>query len=203
MPDEPKPGGSRFCVGFKDALPANLRRIVSDVVLTPAHLSTEKVKPYEVECRGLWDTGAQASTIRNDLALELNLPKIGKKKMQGAGGPYDADVYLAGLILPNGVIIPSIQLTGFAGSEHFNMLLGMDVILRGDFLISAEGGTAHFSFNIPSWGGFYLHSIQSVKLHNGVYSYPGRIMQPAVKGRNRNERCPCGSGKKFKNCCGR
>jgi uncharacterized protein YecA (UPF0149 family) len=30
---------------------------------------------------------------------------------------------------------------------------------------------------------------------------PGNL--PMLNGNNRNIKCPCGSGKKFKNCCGR
>lgn len=155
-------------MGFKATIPAGMRRIVTDVKLMPAHKDGENPPIFDIECKGLWDTGAQASTISVDLAKKLNLPVIGQRKMKGAGGPYDANVYLAGLILPNSVKVSSISLAGFAGSPAFDMLIGMDIILHGDFLISAAKDVIHFSYQFPSSGGFYLTGIHRATLHNGV-----------------------------------
>ena len=36
-----------------------------------------------------------------------------------------------------------------------------------------------------------------------VEEYPTINFDVKMNGKNRNKPCPCGSGKKFKNCCGK
>lgn len=161
MPDKDHPYAC-----FKSVIPARPPRIVSTVCLTQAHLAGEDVKELLSDCRALWDTGAEVSTIDDGLAKKLSLPAIARRRMYGAGGIYEANVYLAGLIIPHALSIPSIRLTGFAGSGYFDMLFGMDIILRGDFLISPANSKIYFSFTIPPLGGFHLDTIQKINLQN-------------------------------------
>ena len=44
---------------------------------------------------------------------------------------------------------------------------------------------------------------QTRRLSSTVYEYPVAGTSRTRKGRDRNKLCPCGSGKKYKNCCGR
>ena len=39
------------------------------------------------------------------------------------------------------------------------------------------------------------------KLHSVEYEFPLQAPSVSRKGRNRNARCPCGSGRKYKGCC--
>lgn len=49
----------------------------------------------------------------------------------------------------------------------------------------------------------YKRAIENWKnRHEGVW-YEGRFVKEAYPGTGRNEKCPCGSGKKYKKCCGR
>lgn len=203
MPDKPEAGKRRYCVAFESISPAAKRQIISPVRLMPAHFSGENVKCFDAEYKALWDTGAQASHISESLASSLNLPKVGQQAVQGVGGVSSANTYLAGLELPNRGIIPHIILIGFIGTENFDVLIGMDIILKGDFLISSEANTVHFSYQQPSFGGFFLKDILNVKLHNGLIASPEwytRELNPRI---GRNDPCPCGSGKKYKKCCGK
>lgn len=57
--------------------------------------------------------------------------------------------YLVNIVLPNSVQIvgvPVMQGT-FVG---FDVLIGMDIITRGDFAVTNRGGRTKFSFRIPS-----------------------------------------------------
>lgn len=212
MPEGTPPFTMQYCRGFQTQIPASGLRIITELQLMPAHKLEETVSPYEIQCRGLWDTGAQGSTIKDSLAQELGLPCIGQQKMRGAGGRYTAKKYLAGLKLPNNTVIPSIPLSGFPGYDDFEMLIGMDIILRGDFLVSCEKGTIHFSFQFPSVGGFYLKDIPNVILHDGreikKAAHAFHPTSPMKEGAatpkvGRNDPCPCGSGQKYKKCCGK
>jgi uncharacterized protein YecA (UPF0149 family) len=67
----------------------------------------------------------------------------------------------------------------------------MDVIARGDFALSNFNGKTTFSYRIPS-----VARTDYVKLLES--------MRPAHHPKiNRNDPCPCGSGKKYKNCHGK
>ena len=135
----------------------------------------------------VWDTGATNSCIVNGLAKQLNLPIIGEVDVVGPDGPYVAKVYFASIVLPNQVCIPEIELFGCNDSLGSSMLIGMDVITQGDFLVNTFNGQTTFSFRIPA--------VQALDLHNFQYTGPGPVKL------GRNALCPCGSGKKFKQCC--
>jgi len=98
----------------------------------------------------LWDTGATTSCIRNGLAHFLNLPVIRSTTVMGVDGPYLAKVYLASVTLPNHVVISEIELLGCDDSLDAAMLIGMDVISQGDFLVSTFNGETTFSFQMPA-----------------------------------------------------
>lgn len=189
--------------GFKLCIPIGERRIITPIKIVEAHREGEHFEIFEGEWHALWDTGAMASTISSSLAKQLQLPELGDFIMHGAGGKFQSKQYLAGLILPNRVSIPAISLYGFAGSSNFDMLIGMDIISMGDFLISSEEGKMFFSFQLPSFGGLYLDDIQKANLQNGRCVQRSATVYTPTPKTGRNELCPCGSGLKFKKCHGK
>ena len=79
----------------------------------------------------------------------------------------------------------------------FDVLIGMDIITLGDFSITNVNGKTVFSFRIPSTEtvDYVQQEKQKVKAAHTPYVAP--------KIPKRNDPCPCGSGKKFKNCHGK
>ena len=76
-------------------------------------------------------------------------------------------------------------------SPGFDVLIGMDIISKGDFSISNYGGHTVFSFRSPSMG--TTDYAEQIRL----------LEQNHVNKLSRNAPCPCGSGRKYKNCCGK
>ncbi len=74
------------------------------------------------------------------------------------------------------------------------MLIGMDIISRGDFAVTNKDGKTTFSFRLPS-----VAKIDFVK-EGAPIEMPLKTTTPKV---GRNDPCPCGSGKKYKKCCGK
>ena len=71
------------------------------------------------------------------------------------------------------------------------ILIGMDIISLGDFSVSNFNGKTQFTFRIPS----QAHTDYVQVLKNQI---------PVTKDKTYpNDLCPCGSGKKYKKCCGR
>lgn len=202
MPSMPK-NGAWNCAGFQTKIDKSTSQIITPIQIVSAHFEGENYTTYNGIINGLWDTGATSTTIYTALADKLGLPCVGKEIMKGAGGEYEAKKYLAGLILPNNVIIPYIMLYGFAGAKRFDMLIGMDIITRGDFLISSTANNTYFSIQQPSFGGFYLTGIKHVYLHNGVLCESMGVSNVKFHKIDPDNPCPCGSGKKYKNCCGK
>lgn len=184
-------------------MPVSGRVLKTPIRISAAHKHGENVDPFPDELQAVWDTGAQTSLISNDIANHLNLPIIGQQVMKGIGGPCLSPEYLAGLILPNNVIIPSISLFGFGGGEELDVLVGMNIISLGDFLVSTRDELLHFSFQMPSVGGLYLDNIYKAKLVDGTMVLGDETVRRTGKKIGPNEPCPCGSGKKYKKCHGK
>ncbi|MBK5203582.1 MAG: SEC-C domain-containing protein [Prolixibacteraceae bacterium] len=96
------------------------------------------------------------------------------------------------LLLPNNVSFRSVSVTECESLGAFDVLIGMDIIGNGDFAVSNLDGKTHMTFRLPS-----CENIDFVK--NKVVRKP--IISSKAPGRN--DSCPCGSGKKYKNCCGK
>lgn len=139
--------------------PARNRQIITCVdILKPVPRSGEIVV-LQSGVAALWDTGASGTTISHALAQKLGLRSMGTRQMLSASGTATTSAYLAGLQITTDIMIPQISVMGFAGAGNCEMLIGMDIISRGDFLVSTANGITHFSFMVPSRGGFTLASI--------------------------------------------
>ena len=139
--------------------------------------------------KAIWDTGATNTAISERVVKKCNLVPIGKATSNTANGQRTVNVYLIDLYLPNNVIIGGVKATEFTAVEGSDLLIGMDVIGMGDLAISNYQGKTCFSFRVPSCA-----CTDYVELINS--------MKPAVVTKaGRNDPCPCGSGKKYKQCC--
>jgi uncharacterized protein YchJ len=93
--------------------------------------------------------------------------------------------------LPNKVIIPDIKVLS-GDFQGYDIIIGMDIITLGDFALTNFEGKTKCSFRMPS-----MMEIDFVKKSH-IETY---ISDDGKQGRN--SKCHCGSGKKYKNCCGK
>ena len=138
----------------------------------------------------IWDTGATSSVVTPKIAEKLQLLPIQKIQVNTPSGSHIADVYKVNLYLPNKVVLPKINVASGVPA-NCDMLIGMDVISLGDFAVSNYGGKTTFSFRLPSFG--------EIDFCKDGYLRP--IVKDLKPGRN--DLCLCGSGKKYKKCCGK
>lgn len=139
----------------------------------------------------LWDTGATASVITQKVVNELKLRPTGMTKAFHAQGEGFVNTYLVNILLPNSVGFHSLQVTE-GTLNGFDVLIGMDIISKGDLSLCNSNGKTTFSFQFPP-----EHKIDFVEEINKKKHTP-TIKQ---KEPGRNEPCSCGSGKKYKYCC--
>ena len=160
--------------------------------LSQAQISSKK----SMKCTALWDTGATNTVITQRVAQSLGLKQTGVALVHHAAGQSFKPKYIVNIMLPNNVGIPFVEVTeGDLMGE--DVLIGMDIITKGDFAITNVGGKTTFSFRIPS--------VETIDYCNQNNQPATQANTPIVKPKSpgRNDPCPCGSGKKYKHCCGR
>jgi hypothetical protein len=171
---------------------------LADRLITPLRISqasTEKIDDTEFQrllstsetASGLWDTGATGSCVTPSMARKLNLVPVGVGNMTHAGGIRQSNKYLVDLFLPNNVHVPGVLVMELEDGMSFDVIIGMDIISRGDFSITNSEGKTTMSFRIPS-----VQCIDYVREANRILG----------AGLSRNDPCYCGSGKKYKHCHG-
>ena len=175
--------------GIADALYSEVDVFDSTKTDTSAPFNQQKVPSFK--CVGLWDTGAMKTVITDKVVNALALPELGVAKVSGVSGIYRTTTHMIDLMLPNGVIFPRLSVTKGTFGTHFDVLIGMDVISRGDFTISNYQGATTLSFRTPSLA--QTDYVQWLTLR-------GQASSSKI---DRNALCPCGSGRKHKHCCGR
>lgn len=154
------------------------------------------VRPSPKEYTAIWDTGATNSVITKKVVQECGLKPISMVQVNHAGGTTVQPVYLVNIYLPNKVVFYHVRATegDIKGSD---VLVGMDIINKGDFVVTNKDGETVFSFRCPS-----IERIDFVKQRPSGSSSATPV-PPSGKKIGRNEPCKCGSGKKYKKCCGR
>lgn len=104
-----------------------------------------------IEVNALWDTGATSSCISDDVVARLGLVKTGFVPRYTPSGHDTASTYLVDITLPNDVQIPDLRVCDSKiGEQGIGMLIGMDIINKGDFMVSNYQGKTVFSFRMPS-----------------------------------------------------
>lgn len=139
--------------------------------------------------KAIWDTGASTSSINIKYADDLGLLPVSYAKISTANGPCTVPVFYIDIKFNDNFSISGIAVTG-TNLVEIDMLLGMDIINRGQFTISNNIEGTTISFLSPS---------------NKTTDYVDEMNKKQasiLKKMGRNELCPCGSGKKIKNCCG-
>ena len=98
----------------------------------------------------LWDTGAMQSLVTQRVVDDLGLPAEGYTNVSHVGGSVlDVPQYFINLVVVTGFHFPKLQVVQgeFPGTD---VIIGMDVINRGDFAVSNRNGATSFSFRVPS-----------------------------------------------------
>lgn len=169
-----------------------VRQIVSDVTLR--NIETGEF----VKTLAIWDTGATGCVVSEDIANKLNLTPIGFQKVNGISGERTSKEYYLNITLNNEQITLNTSVTdcnSLSPDGSIGMLVGMDIISRGDFCITNHQGRTIMTFRIPSIGHVdYCAELRESAKYRKMY---------AERIKHGNDKCPCGSGKKYKNCHGK
>ncbi|MDR0561590.1 MAG: retropepsin-like domain-containing protein [Spirochaetaceae bacterium] len=124
--------------------------VITEVMVRRATVSgvVYDTAPADIPVRALWDTGAGMSVISAKIVEKLALSSAGNGTLVGIGGAMPTELYDISVTLPNKVIFPLIRAAEWEGHRNYDMLIGMDVISRGRFVIDNCAGKTVFTFDI-------------------------------------------------------
>jgi predicted aspartyl protease len=183
-----------------------LREIVCDCKVSIAYDPNSGGKhPPLIDVKALWDTGATNCAITKDLVNKLGLAPFTKTTVHHADGKTEKDVYKVNIVLPNGVGFMLLNVTECQSTAGaFDIIIGMEVITRGDFAITNVGGKTMVSFRTPSNVSIDFNDGETIITPAKKSDEPEKvIVKNPYTGIGRNEQCPCGSDKKYKHCHGK
>lgn len=127
--------------------------LVEDIV-TECDIYSADGHKFHTE-RAMWDTGADTTIISSRIVNELKLQPYKQGGIAGIGGAAGSNVYLVHVLVPTGDFVTSAEVME-SDFEDIDVLIGMDVIIFGDFLITNKDGKTIFQFRTPSEGGLEL-----------------------------------------------
>ncbi|MBI4617633.1 MAG: SEC-C domain-containing protein [Planctomycetes bacterium] len=166
--------------------------LVSEAWITDA-LDRRIPPPDSQKFLAVWDTGASQTCISARAVEQCGLSPVGMTRVDTANGEADCRQYLVNFFFPNGVAFEGLRVTEVVLQGRSDLLVGMDVVARGDFAVTNTEGKTVFTYRNPS-----VSRIDFVADMDA-----DRRRTSRRTGAGRNDPCPCGSGKKFKSCCGR
>lgn len=157
---------------------------ISQPVAEPDGLPDEQLSSYI----GLINTCQPVTQIGERVVSALGIQKT---LLRGR------EVYIVDIYLPNRIRFAGVP-TQLVDDPEKDCVLGMDILACGDLAVTHTDGKTCFTFRVPPGG-----AIDFVEEHKRAH--PGDLRgQPRTTTMvDRNQLCPCGSGKKHKNCCGK
>ena len=99
-----------------------------------------------------WDTGATNTVIAPEVVQALGLSPNGKQALSTFGGIVESDTYLIDLCFENGYRIANLRVLSGEDYSDYDVLIGMDVITKGDFCVSTVNDETVFTFRMPAQG---------------------------------------------------
>jgi hypothetical protein len=166
-----------------------LKQIITDIEVK--NLFTGKI----TSTKAIWDTGATNSVVTENTAQSIGLSSMGKTQVTGVHGVKIVNRYFVNITLNNKSItldVPVTECSSLSPDESIGVLIGMDIITLGDFAITNFGNDTFMSFRVPS--------IQHIDFVDGI-THSNPLVNAKLP--SRNDPCTCGSGKKYKYCCGK
>lgn len=171
----------------------------SDCIKTDVKISNPKTGACTTT-RGIWDTGATTSAITRSTAQGLGLIPISMAHVLGVHGVKTVPVYRVAITLNNdniSLLAEATECEELSGTHDTGVLVGMNVIGMGDFAISNFNGETTMTFRVPSLEKIdYVAEIAEInKMKKIADAQAVRSSKPL--------KCPCGSGKLWRNCHGK
>ena len=139
------------CLKFTQEANCLVKEISSDIYISVPEIDIDGKRPINpLQYKAIWDTGATTSVITNKVAEDLRLIVTGIRKIFTVGGICEAIEHRLDLWLPNNTCVSEMPVVRGHIPDDFDMLIGLDVMVMGDFAFTNYQGKSMFSFRMPS-----------------------------------------------------
>lgn len=131
--------------------------IQTDCIVMPSVeeiTQSKRLRYTEIESM-VWDTGATNTLISSQVVEALGLASIEKSLVEGVGGIIKSAVYNISIYLADNIVFKNVKVL-CSDIGDYDLVVGMDIIAQGDFVISSNKGQVCFSFRYPSKGKIIL-----------------------------------------------
>lgn len=180
---------------------ASALSIYGDVLLNCITSTVTLTNPFadnrHLSTKGIWDTGATNSVITRSSAQQLGLVPISRAVVNGVHGSREVNVYYVRIRLNDqiGLETQVTECEELSPDLSIGMLIGMNVIMLGDFSITNFDNRTVMSFVVPSQR--KTDFVAEINEYNRFL----KIHESRIK--VGNNLCPCGSKKQWNNCHGK
>ena len=117
-----------------------VERIETELYIESALDSKERIK-----VKAIWDTGAETTMITHELAEKLKLSSVAITTINSISDRNIlANIYMVNLFLPNEIKIE--KFVDESNPINCDILIGMDIISKGVFLVDNSEEKTKFSF---------------------------------------------------------
>lgn len=123
--------------------------ITESKVYSPVELQSTEVPRVVEHAVTLWDTGSMCTLISPTIVQRLALQPIGDAELVGIGGDTIRKVYLVHLALPDGSLLPNLQVVEEENIDC-DVVIGMDVITATDMCLTNKDSNTVFSLRVPT-----------------------------------------------------
>ncbi len=127
---------------------------IAETIITECDIYTSNGRKYHTE-HAMWDTGADTTIISSRIAQYLKLTPYQQGGISGIGGASNANIYLVHILIPTGDIITNVEVME-SDFQDYDVIIGTDIIMFGDLLITNNNEKTTFQFRTPSEGGIEL-----------------------------------------------
>ena len=103
----------------------------------------------------VWDTGATNTLISSQVVDALELVPLEESLVEGVGGIVKSLVYEISLYLANDIVFKNVKAL-CSDIGDYDLVVGMDIIAQGDFVVSNNQEKICFSYRYPSKGKIVL-----------------------------------------------
>ena len=128
-------------------------KLITTANIFPITSFDKNLRNTPIEVKALWDTGATLTFIKPELKEQLKLSMVRTESsavIAGVGGYVKADFTYASILLSKNFLIEycPIYVVGFP--VNVDIIIGMDIINMGDFIVCNTENKTSFSFIVPA-----------------------------------------------------
>jgi len=138
--------------GFIKSYDCPKNKLITTANIFPITSMDKNLRNMPTEVKALWDTGATLTFIKPALRDRLKLSMVRTESsavIAGVGGRVKADFTYVSILLSRNFIIEYCPVYVVDFPVNVDIVIGMDIINMGDFVVSNTDAKTSFSFIVP------------------------------------------------------